>query len=121
MDLSRTNVVWDFPGFIVFSQLLNTRTWWTEELVNEFLSTPDRFESNPHNASQIMRLYQLDRVRKIEKSLSFKKRCIEINSGIISMEEFRKKSLDLKKQENSENKKRRLQWKRISNSFLNTK
>lgn len=69
--------VWDFPGFIVFSQLISTREWWDESTVNKFLPEPDRIATNPHNPTQTMRLYLLQKVFKIENTYNFYEWCLD--------------------------------------------
>ena len=62
---------WAYPGYIAYQQILDTRTWWTAELVSKFMPEEDLAVPNPHNASQTMRLYSLDRVRRVEQGMEF--------------------------------------------------
>lgn len=66
---------WEYPGYIVRQQLIDTRGW-PPELIDLFLS-PNLVETNPHNHAQQMRLYLLDVVFTVEQSEKFKKAALE--------------------------------------------
>ena len=56
--------------FVTKSTLLNLG--WTESLVSKFLPEPDKFQPNPyHKSGPPMRLYDLKRVERIEKTKRF--------------------------------------------------
>lgn len=99
---------WNYPGYIVYQQLIDTRPWWTPSLVRQFLPVADLYVTNPHNTSQQMRLYLLERVVEREHSRKFKKFILNIHSEKIDPRKYIEFSIDLRKERNRINKNRRL-------------
>ena len=106
--MSEFKLNWDYPGYIVYQQLIDTRPWWNEELVDRYLTVPDRMEVNPHNHSQLMRLFYLDRVKRIEHDPYFRKEIL-LPKDFSRFESMWKKFVRF---ENNCNKNRRLRMKR---------
>ena len=77
---------WNYKGYIVRQQLIDTRGW-TPELIDQFL-IPDLIEPNPHNNNQRMRLYLQDNVFKVEASTPFKTAILEKYKNRISVKNF---------------------------------
>lgn len=77
LEVIAGNQRWNYVGFIVRQQLIDTRGW-SERLIDEFLEA-DLIETNPHNSFQMMRLYLLDKVFAVEQTDIFKIRFLEIN------------------------------------------
>jgi hypothetical protein len=100
---------WEYPGYIVYQQLIDTRPWWNDQLIEEFLKAPDLTAPNPHNCEQTMRLYLLDKVQLIEQQLPYKQRCLELNRKKFTVRNFVIAEKRLQREQNQANKKKRLE------------
>lgn len=118
IGLNRTRAMekpeWYYPDHIVYQQILDTRTWWTKELINQFLE-PDLIVPNIHNSFQVMRLYLLHKVISIEKTSEFKEKCCASNKKV-DINIFHQLKIEKRKAKNKKAKNRRLKLRRKNES-----